>query len=434
MSTADPYRVLSSLTLAAMFVSGCEVTKSSNPLSPTVQGPIPGVNITAPQPVQPSGGQKIPVDQQPITLTVQNATTNGVRPLSYVFQIATDANFATIVFTKDKVAPGANGQTTLKLPDSLATDKTYYWRALAQDGANTGTYTAASSFAIYTPIVINAPALVAPAANATVDGIRPKFTFTNVTRSGPIGALTYLIEVFTDAQLTNRIAGWNVPEQPSQITAQIPVDLKYQSVYYWHVIAYVPNVAVGPWSPTYGFTTPAEPVAPPPPSGGPAGPVGPDAFNLAAASIHSSPAGVASWPVTTTITSLAVRPDGIAVEFSKKSGPGRWPDVVPPGWTGALQYTLWIAMNIGGAWHACSPIEFWYGLAASGGDITVNNQIAVNWTYYCGPMARQPAPGEMVGFFVTAGDQRLKDAAAVHERSNIVLIPFPATAGQTFTF
>ena len=434
MRTADPYRVLSSLALAAIFVSGCEVSKSSNPLSPTVQGPIPGVNITAPQAVQPSGGQKIPVDQQPVTLTVQNATTNGVRPLSYVFQIATDAGFTNVVFTKDKITPGANGQTSVKLPDSLATDKTYYWRAVALDGANTGTFTPTSNFAIYTPIVINAPPLVAPGANAAVDSIRPKLTFTNATRSGPIGALTYLIEVSTDAQFSTRIAGWNVPEQPNQITTQVPVDLKYQTVYYWHVIAYVPNVAAGPWSPTIAFTTPAEPVAPPPPVGGPVGPVGPDAFNLAAAVVQSSPQSVASWPVTTTITSFSVRPDGIAVEFSKKNGPGRWPDVVPPGWTGPLQYTLWIAMNIGGTWHTCSPIEYWSGLAANGGDITVNNQIAVNWTYYCGPMARQPAPGEMVGFFVTAGDQRLKDAFVVHERSNIIVIPFPATSGQTFTF
>jgi hypothetical protein len=356
-----------------------------------------------------------------------------VRPLSYIFQIATDPAFANVVFTKDKVLPGANGQTSLKLPDSLATDKTYYWRALAQDGANTGSFTATSNFAVYTPIVINQPTLLAPLANAAVDSIRPKFTFTNVTRSGPIGALTYLIEVSTDAQLKNKVAEWNVPEQPNQITAQIPTDLKYSSVYYWHVIAYVPNVAVGPWSPTYGFTTPAEP-PPPPPVGSPTGPVAGDAFNLGAAVVHSSPASVASWPVTTTITSFAVRPDGIAVEFSKKNGPGRWPDVVPPGWTGPLQYTLWIAMNIGGTWHTCSPIEFWSGLAANGGDITVNNQIAVNWTYYCGPMARQPAPGEMVGFFVTAGDQRLKDAFIVHERSNTIVIPFPATSGQTFTF
>jgi hypothetical protein len=435
MRTADPYFPVRVFFVLTAVVSGaCEVSKSSNPLSPTVAGPIPGVNITTPKPLEPSVGQKIPVDQQPVTLLVENASTNGVRPLSYVFEIATDANFASKIFVKDKVTPGTDGRTSLKLPDSLGAEHTYFWRALAQDGANTGSYTAATSFSVYTPIVINAPVTTSPAANATVDGIRPKFTFTNATRSGPVGALIYQIQIGADAAFTNQIALWNVPEQSGQTTAQSPVDLKYQAVYYWRVVAYASATAVGPWSPTLGFATPAEPVAAPPPPGVPVGPVGPDAFNLAAAVIHSSPAGVASWPVTTTITSFAVRSDGVAVEFSKKNGPGRWPDVVPPGWTGALQYTLWIAMNIGGAWHTCSPIEYWNGLATSGGDITVNNQIAVNWTYYCGPMARQPAPGEMVGFFVTAGDQRLKDAFIVHERSNIIVIPFPATSGQTFTF
>ena len=115
MRKADPYvpiRVLA--ILAAVTCGACEASKSSNPLSPTVQGPIPGVNITTPTTMTPSSGQKIAVDQQPITLTVQNATTNGVRPLSYVFEIATDANFATKVFTKDKVTPGGDGRTSLK--------------------------------------------------------------------------------------------------------------------------------------------------------------------------------------------------------------------------------------------------------------------------------------------------------------------------------
>jgi len=433
MKRADPYGVFRSLALAAIICSGCEVSKSSNPLSPTVQGPIPGVNITAPKSLQPSGGQKIPVDQQPVTLIVENATTNGVRPLSYRFEIAADANFTTSVYATDMIAPGANGRTSVKLPDALATGKTYYWRSLAHDGANTGNYTQTASFDIYTPIVINPPVPASPAPNATVVGIRPRFTFNNATRSGPVGTIVYAVEVASDAGFSNRVALWgSIPEQPGQTSTDMPLDLKYQSVYYWRVAAY-DQTTTGPWSSPLGFTTPDQPVvAPPPPP--PGGPVAADAFDLSAASIHSSPQGVGSWPVTTTITSLSVRPDGVAVEFSKKDGPGRWPDVVPPGWTGGLQYTLWIAMNIGGSWHTCGPIEFWHGLAANGGDITVNNQIAVNWTYYCGPMARQPAPGEMVGFFVTAGDQRLKDAFIVHERSNIVVIPFPAVSGVSFSF
>jgi len=46
----------------------------------------------------------------------------------------------------------------------------------------------------------------------------------------------------------------------------------------------------------------------------------------------------------------------------------------------------------------------------------------------------QPAPGEQVGFFVTAGDQRAKDVRAVTERSNVVLIPFPTDGGAYYPF
>ena len=34
-------------------VMGCEQVKSANPLSPSIAGPIPGVNITAPQSLEP---------------------------------------------------------------------------------------------------------------------------------------------------------------------------------------------------------------------------------------------------------------------------------------------------------------------------------------------------------------------------------------------
>lgn len=433
MKTADPYLVVRSLALLTAVVSGgCEVSKSSNPLSPTVAGPIPGVTISAPTPVEPAMGQKIEADKQPITLTVQNATTTGVRPLSYAFEIATDVKFAHKVFTRDKVTSGEGGKTSFRLPDALATGRTYYWRALAQDGANTGDYADGVSFDVYTPIVINAPTLLSPAENSTVNTVRPQFTVANATRTGPVGAIGYFFELSDDFSFATRVATLTTGETAGQTTFNLAADLAYSKTYYWHVRAFDPTTS-GPWARVFAFSTPAQPVETPT-NPNPGGPVAADAFDLRFAQIHASPTGVVNWPVTTTITSLSVRPDGVSVEFSKKSGPGRWPDVIPPGWSGALQYTLWIAMNLGGQWHTCSPIEFWYGLEAGGGDITVNNQIAANWTSYCGPMARQPQPGEMVGFFVTAGDQRLKDAAIVHERSNTVVIPFPASSGRTFPF
>src|SRR5438309_7178423 len=97
------------LTVLTVAATACQATKSSNPLSPSVAGPIPGVNITAPKTLEPSGW-KIPVDQQPVTLLAENAATTGVRPLSYVFEVATDAGFTNKVFVREGVAPGDGGR------------------------------------------------------------------------------------------------------------------------------------------------------------------------------------------------------------------------------------------------------------------------------------------------------------------------------------
>src|SRR6185312_17233155 len=107
--------VLSALGFCAAVLSltACQATKSSNPLSPSVAGPIPGVNITAPKPLDPAAGSKIAVDKQPLTLMIQNASTSGVRPLSYVFEVATDAGFTNKVFSRDSITPGDGGHTTL---------------------------------------------------------------------------------------------------------------------------------------------------------------------------------------------------------------------------------------------------------------------------------------------------------------------------------
>jgi hypothetical protein len=158
---------------------------------------------------------------------------------------------------------------------------------------------------------------------------------------------------------------------------------------------------------------------------------------------NSYPQAVAEWPITTTLTTIDISTEGVALAFSKQDGPDRWPDVTPPGWSGSIQYTLWIAMQIDGRWYTNGPLEYWYGLARTGGNILAPTpdpfddpflmQIPGNWTYDCGIMARQPAPGELVGFFVTAGDQRKKDVWAVHERSNVVVFPFPTTLPVVIT-
>lgn len=168
-----------------------------------------------------------------------------------------------------------------------------------------------------------------------------------------------------------------------------------------------------------------------------------DAFDFSHAVQHRGPA-FTSWPVTTEITRLEFRPNGVHIEFSKHDGHGRWPDVTPPGWEGPIQYCLGIAMLLDGTWHVTAPIQFWFSLEASGGNIGdpgardngLLGTIHGDWCYSAewGPMQRQPAPGEHVGFFVVAGNVRgVDDVISVRERSNVVVVPFPGANGAVFT-
>jgi hypothetical protein len=424
--------------LAAVTMTACESAKSSNPLSPEVAGPIPGVEISAPRMLEPVAGQRIPDERQPVTLLIENASTNGVRPLTYAFEIAIDAAFNTKVFTRTGVAPGDGGRTALRLPDLLASGRTYFWRARALDGANEGPYAAPAAFDIYTPVVIEPPVLVSPGINATIDTLRPRFAFNNAVRSGPVGAIAYLVEVAENDAFINRVAQWTGAEQTAQTSLEIPVDLAPNRVYYWHVRAYDPNV-LGPFSPTRAFATAAGPSEPIP---GPMPNIGPVAANdmmpLTSATVLNSPRDLPRWPITTAISLIDIRSNGVRVDFSKKSGPGRWPDVVPPGWDGPLQYTLGMVLNISGQYYASAPIEFWYGLEYAGGP---PSQYALNWFYdpaRWAPMTyHQPAVGEQIGFFVCAGDCRNAGdggRSPVKERSNVVVVTMPGDSGATFRF
>ncbi|HZU98031.1 MAG TPA: NBR1-Ig-like domain-containing protein, partial [Planctomycetota bacterium] len=161
----------------------------------------------------------------------------------------------------------------------------------------------------------------------------------------------------------------------------------------------------------------------------------PDAVDLSQCTIENSPQDIASWPVTAKVTSLDINANGFDLEFTKKDGPGSWPDYTPPGWSGPIEYTLWSVEKINGKWYASGCIQIWRGENRSGGP---PSGFAADWYYDAsrwGPLAGyQPAVGEQVGFFVSAGNARNNGDTLVKERSNVVLIPFPSDAGATFTY
>jgi hypothetical protein len=242
--------------LVAAGLSACEMTKSENPLGPTVAGPIPGVNITSPTPLEPAQGFRIPVESQPITLTLSNAATTGVRPLNYLFEVATDAGFSNKVFSLEGITPGGNGRTGVRLPNALAPERSYYWRARAQDGANTGPFSPAAFFNVFTPVVLGKPILQEPVANATATSQQPTLKFSNAPRSGPAGPITYEIQLSENSDFTATVGIWAVDERPSQTTLAVPVLLVAGKQYYWRVRGFEATTT-GPWSDPQAFKAPA---------------------------------------------------------------------------------------------------------------------------------------------------------------------------------
>lgn len=288
------------VVLIALGLAGCAVEKSENPLTPTVAGPIPGVGISAPSTVEPAYGSKIPVTSQPISLTVVNASSNGVRPLSYLFQVATDASFTSLVFSRDNVSPGGGGRTTVRLTDSLPSGRNYYWRARAGDGANTSDYSNPTLFAVFTPVVIDRPVPISPVGNQTVDTLQPRFRTNNAPRSGPAGPMSYEVQVADNAGFGSLFADWAFPETPSTSSLTAPVSLAASKQYYWRIRAYETSV-VGPWSDTQAFKTPAPAPVPTPtplPTGGSCGQNTPQAILQCRRNqfpAHMSSTDIVSW-------------------------------------------------------------------------------------------------------------------------------------------
>jgi hypothetical protein len=258
-------RVLTVL-MVALSAAGCEVSKSSSPLSPSIAGPIAGVEIARPNALEPGQDWQIFMRDQPIKLLFQNATTNGVRPITYTVEIASDAAFASVVFKRAGITPASGATTSLQLPDALATGRTYWWHVRAEDGANSSDYSVAKSFVAVTPVNLGAPVAKTPSGTITITN--PEFKITAGSQSGPVGHIVYTVQVANDAAFTS-IAALFIPDEtrPETTVAQNYKFLN-DKTYYWRVQAKDTgdSQAVSPWSATQTFTT--QPLPPPPPAGG----------------------------------------------------------------------------------------------------------------------------------------------------------------------
>lgn len=251
--------------LLLLGAAACQTSKSSTPTAPTVAGPIAGVTISAPVLLQPSQGFKFKESEQPIQLLVQNATTSGVRPLTYTFEVAADSGFSSKVFSRAKVPPG-DGKTSVTL-DRLEIGRSYYWRAWAEDGANTGAI-ATAGFEIYPKATVAAPTPASPLNNEQVPSTTPTLIVGNAATVGPVGYLAYEFQIAADQAFGHLVAAGIVNEGSGQTTFNSST-IANGSTFFWRVRA-GDSETKSAWSLTQAFRTPAAPPppGPPPPGGG----------------------------------------------------------------------------------------------------------------------------------------------------------------------
>ncbi len=331
----------------------------------TVTDAKTGVTLTSPVGSSPADNAQIKFASQPLTLAVTNGVTTGSTPLTYTFEVASDSGFATIVQTKGNVAQGA-GQTSVAL-DKLAGNKTYYWRARTNAGGTVGPNSKVRTLVVGPEVALQTPVLGDPGPNATV-GVSPVLSVNNVQRSGPVTQIVYTFQISEASDFSSLVySGTSAERTDASVTSHSVGAQLSEKTYYWRVQATdAGSGATSPFSNGQPFRV--------------------QPFDMRNALIWDNPQDLGSWAETATITSIQFTDSAFLVDFDKRTGPGRWPDV---GFgSGALEYTLGMCVNLSGTWNCSATVQFWFGrdLEASGRP----DQIGINWWY-------RPALGEPAG-------------------------------------
>ncbi|MDA1091847.1 MAG: hypothetical protein O3A25_01050 [Acidobacteria bacterium] len=244
-------------------MAGCDAERSSNPLSPSIAGPLAGVTITSPSAIGAANTPLIPSTEQPVTLTFAGAQSNSVRPFTYELQVATDPAFTQIVVELTGIEPNALAQVAITLPRALEPDRVYYWRVRALDGANTGEYSAPASFEVFTPVVVGAPKVGSPADGSTTVSNSVTLQVVNPEITGPAKSILYRFELATDPSFAAPSAVLTVGPTGGTTTSASPGALPFEATFFWRVRASADGrngKTIGAWTGTASFTTPTPPV------------------------------------------------------------------------------------------------------------------------------------------------------------------------------
>jgi hypothetical protein len=363
----------------------------------------PSVTLTSPQLVAPAMGAQIANSAQPVTLTIQNATTTGSSPLTYTFDVATDQAFTNVVYTKSGVAAGSGGTTSVTI-DTLTAGTGYYWRARANSGSSAGPATTPVNFAIGPAITISAPTLASPAVGDTVSGLRPTLTVNDSTTTGPAGAISYRFEISTDPAFGTLAASGTVAQTSGQTSYAPTVDLQDGTTYYWRVVASdTTNNISSAYSSVGNFKVSA----------------GIDLTKV----VYVLGPNISSWAQTSTITNAYEDGQNLCIYHTKL---GVWPSTAFFGDSSTqVEGNQWVFANINGTWYGGAgdwykPGQACKGVTAQsiGGDGFYQPQWEPlrSWV---------PHSGEVFGVMSTTPARAWPDMETLDERTDVKLLVWP---------
>jgi len=401
-------RVFAAVTVivAALAATTCS-DKSSSPSSPTTAT----ITITTPSPVSPAQGTQISDLAQPVTLVVQNATTTGKNPLTYVFEVATDSAFANRVYSKQGIAAGTSGQTSQQI-DRVAAGQSYFWRARAEDlTAVVVSSWSSAGFSVGTAIRFDAPTANEPLNGDRAGGARPLLRVRNGARDAQVGAVNYTFEVADTPDFQTGLVTGTASEGAGGYAGitewRVTKDLTAK-IYFWRV----KGVASGGSSPymTAATFTPWL-----------------DEIDASQVTYLHGPS-IANWPLTRTlklVTQGTPEPDMICTFFTRQ-GNGDWPPVDFYGEGAALgtyvEGTQWYFAKINGKWYGVAGEWFRPGQTCKSGQLA--QDIGRDATQEEPIHSWVPKVGELVGYAVSGPARNYPQMRGKDERSQVILIPW----------
>jgi len=250
--------VLGPLAIASAVIVAGAACKTSSPAQPSTAGSDSGLgpSLVAPTPVAPSNGGQVAYSSQPVKLVVTNSVSTTSAPLTYTFEVAYDASFASKVQVKDGVVQGS-GQTSVTL-DPLLPSNTYYWHARSQGGSTTGAFGATYKFSVGGQVSLGAPTPIAPLTGAFVVP-RPTLTVGNAPVSGATsGVVTYKFDLASSAAFSPILVTGTAVQGTGQTTFVPPQDLTVGATYFWRAtaVSQADGVSSSPSAPQSFVVTP----------------------------------------------------------------------------------------------------------------------------------------------------------------------------------